>query len=76
MGEQGYRKSLLGGYARSYLDIVFGIVGASFGRLSIFLGCHRGRQLGQQICHRDRRLCDSRGSCSDGFRKKLSLGEK
>ena len=30
MGEQGYGKSLLGGYARS-LDIALGIVGASFG---------------------------------------------
>ena len=30
MGEQGYGKRLLGGYARS-LDIALGIVGASFG---------------------------------------------
>jgi uncharacterized membrane protein YeaQ/YmgE (transglycosylase-associated protein family) len=30
MGEEGYGKRLLGGYARS-LDIVLGIVGASFG---------------------------------------------
>ena len=30
MGEQGYGKSLLGGYARS-LDIALGILGASFG---------------------------------------------
>jgi uncharacterized membrane protein YeaQ/YmgE (transglycosylase-associated protein family) len=35
MGEQGYGKSLLGGYARS-LDIVLGIVGASFGGYLFF----------------------------------------
>ena len=35
MGEQGYGKSLLGGYARS-LDIALGIVGASFGGYLFF----------------------------------------
>jgi uncharacterized membrane protein YeaQ/YmgE (transglycosylase-associated protein family) len=35
MGEQGYGKRLLGGYARS-LDIVLGIVGASFGGYLFF----------------------------------------
>jgi uncharacterized membrane protein YeaQ/YmgE (transglycosylase-associated protein family) len=35
MGEQGYGKTLLGGYARS-LDIVLGIVGASFGAYLFF----------------------------------------
>ena len=36
MGEQGYGKRLLGGYARS-LDIVLGMVGASFGGYLFFL---------------------------------------
>ena len=36
MGEEGYGKRLIGGYARS-LDIVLGIVGASFGGY-LFLG--------------------------------------
>jgi uncharacterized membrane protein YeaQ/YmgE (transglycosylase-associated protein family) len=35
MGEQGYGKSLLGGYARS-LDIALGILGASFGGYLFF----------------------------------------
>ena len=35
MGEEGYGKRLLGGYARS-LDIVLGIVGASFGGYLFF----------------------------------------
>jgi uncharacterized membrane protein YeaQ/YmgE (transglycosylase-associated protein family) len=35
MGEQGYGKRLLGGYASS-LDIVLGIVGASFGGYLFF----------------------------------------
>jgi uncharacterized membrane protein YeaQ/YmgE (transglycosylase-associated protein family) len=35
MGEQGYGKRLLGGYARS-LDIVLGMVGASFGGYLFF----------------------------------------
>jgi uncharacterized membrane protein YeaQ/YmgE (transglycosylase-associated protein family) len=35
MGQQGYGKSLLGGYARS-LDIVLGILGASFGGYLFF----------------------------------------
>ena len=35
MGEQGYGKSLLGGYARS-IDIALGIVGASFGGYLFF----------------------------------------
>lgn len=35
MGEQGYGKKLLGGYARS-LDIALGIVGASFGGYLFF----------------------------------------
>ena len=35
MGEQGYGKRLLGGHARS-LDIVLGIVGASFGGYLFF----------------------------------------
>ena len=35
MGQQGYGKSLRGGYARS-LDIVLGIVGASFGGYLFF----------------------------------------
>ena len=35
MGEQGYGKKLLGRYARS-LDIVLGIVGASFGGYLFF----------------------------------------
>jgi len=35
MGEQGYGKRLLGGYARS-LDIALGIVGASFGGYLFF----------------------------------------
>ena len=35
MGEEGYGKRLLGGYARS-LDIALGIVGASFGGYLFF----------------------------------------
>jgi uncharacterized membrane protein YeaQ/YmgE (transglycosylase-associated protein family) len=35
MGEEGYGERLLGGYARS-LDIVLGIVGASFGGYLFF----------------------------------------
>jgi uncharacterized membrane protein YeaQ/YmgE (transglycosylase-associated protein family) len=35
MGERGYGKRLLGGYARS-LDIVLGMVGASFGGYLFF----------------------------------------
>ena len=35
MGQQGYGKSLLGGYARS-LDIALGILGASFGGYLFF----------------------------------------
>jgi uncharacterized membrane protein YeaQ/YmgE (transglycosylase-associated protein family) len=35
MGEQGYGKNLLGGYARS-LDVALGIVGASFGGYLFF----------------------------------------
>ncbi len=35
MGKEGYGKRLLGGYARS-LDIVLGIVGASFGGYLFF----------------------------------------
>lgn len=35
MGEQGYGKRLLGGYARS-LDIALGMVGASFGGYLFF----------------------------------------
>jgi uncharacterized membrane protein YeaQ/YmgE (transglycosylase-associated protein family) len=35
MGEEGYGKRLIGGYARS-LDIVLGIVGASFGGYLFF----------------------------------------
>jgi len=35
MGEQGYGKSLLGGYARS-LDLALGILGASFGGYLFF----------------------------------------
>jgi len=35
MGEQGYGKSLLGGYARS-LDVALGILGASFGGYLFF----------------------------------------
>jgi uncharacterized membrane protein YeaQ/YmgE (transglycosylase-associated protein family) len=35
MGERGYGKSLLGGYARS-LDIALGILGASFGGYLFF----------------------------------------
>ena len=35
MGEQGYGKRLLGGYARS-LDLALGIVGASFGGYLFF----------------------------------------
>ena len=75
MGEQGYGKSLLGGYARS-LDIVLGILGAFFGGYLFFWAVIGEASSFSSICHRDLWLCDSRGTCSADFRKKLSLGEK
>ena len=75
MGEQGYGKSLLGGYARS-LDIVLGIVGAFFGGYLFFWAVIGEASSFSTYATAVFGSCDSRWTCSADFHKKLSLGEK
>ena len=74
MGEQGYGKKPLGGYARS-LDIALGIVGASFGGYLFFWAVIGEGSSFSRYATAIFGSVTLVGSCSADFNKKLSLGE-